>query len=223
LQPGRFQVLGDGKFVIYIEGLTRNRKLANNLFIAKEYPQGENNSRWDVVIASLAHQAKDRVSHEKLIVSNEGYRYEGTPGQNDYKIIQFESYAIKLPIDAINNTSLEQEARPTLTLWGKSHNRAAAAELQWRVSMPLAVIVLSFLAIPLCRVGPRKGRYANFIIAMLIYIVYINLLVVSRNWLEQKVITRAVGLWWVHAAFFMLGLLALKMQQFNFSWKWKSK
>jgi len=73
------------------------------------------------------------------------------------------------------------------------------------------------LAVPLSRSPPRQGRYANLFIAVLIYIVYSNLLGVAQTWVEQGVVPGVFGLWWVHAllAILIWGLLA---RQYGHSW-----
>ncbi|MCB0074943.1 MAG: LptF/LptG family permease, partial [Caldilineaceae bacterium] len=72
------------------------------------------------------------------------------------------------------------------------------AELQWRVSMPLSVILLALLAVFLSRTNPRQGRYAKFFIGILIYVIYSNLLGVAKSWVERGTIQPLVGIWWVH-------------------------
>ena len=65
-------------------------------------------------------------------------------------------------------------------------NPAAAAELQWRFALPISVLMLALLAIPLSHVRPRQGRYSHILPAILIYIVYMNLLFIARNWVERN-------------------------------------
>ena len=81
------------------------------------------------------------------------------------------------------------------------------AEFQWRLSMPLSVLVLSFLAIPLSRVRPRVGRFKQILPAILIYVVYVNMLFVSRTWLVDGFIAVLIGFWWVHVLIFSTALL----------------
>jgi lipopolysaccharide export system permease protein len=214
LRPGRFQVLSGGRRVVYVERISRNRKRADNLFIAEEQkdPPNDESAFWVIVSAKEGFQAKDPVTKENFIVSTEGYRYEGTPGQNEYKVIQFRKYSIRAP-SPINSIRLEQEAVPTLKLWRDYNNPLSAAELQWRVSMPLTVLILMLMAIPFCRIRPRQGRYINLLPAMLIYIIYVNLLFVSRNWVEIKMVPVYVGMWWVHLLALAVALSLLFFQQ----------
>jgi lipopolysaccharide export system permease protein len=54
------------------------------------------------------------------------------------------------------------------------------------------------------RVSPRSGRYGGIVTAVLLFLVYYNLLGMSRIWVEQGVIPQVIGLWWVHLVFIAL-------------------
>ncbi len=211
LMPGRFRVSNDGKRVIYIENISRNRKQADNVFIADERknpaPDSTNNL-WTILSASAGYQTRAAETPGHFIVAVDGYRYEGSPGQNDYKIIQFKKYAVRMP-EMTNTKRQEQEAIPTLQLFSAYHDPELAAELQWRLSIPLSALLLALLAIPLSQVKPRQGRYSVLFPAVLIYVVYVNLLFVARNLIEQKVLSVNVGMWWVHLLAFGLAMILL--------------
>ena len=88
-------------------------------------------------------------------------------------------------------------ASSTPALWGDP-GLYEKAELQWRIAMPLATVLLAALAVPLSRTGPRQGRFAKLFVAVVIYALYMNFLAVARSWVEHGVIPPALGLWWVH-------------------------
>lgn len=208
LMPGRFQVSNDGKRVLYVERIQRAKKQASNLFLAD---QGNNpideSTPWTVVAAAEGSQMTIRATNERFIVANDGYRYEGTPGENDFEIIQFKKYAVRIPKMALDSKRLMQESMPTHQLWEKYDSPAEAAELQWRISIALSVGFLGWLAVLLSHVSPRHGRYSPLFIAILIYVIYINLLFVARTWIEQKFLPVGVGMWWVHLL--MLGVIGI--------------
>jgi lipopolysaccharide export system permease protein len=107
------------------------------------------------------------------------------------------------------------EAVPSHKLWHDYSNAESAAELQWRLSIPLSGLVLMLLAIPFSRVAPRKGRYTNLLPAILLYVVYVNLLFVARNWVDIKMVPVMIGMWWVHILMLSLALLLLFFQKRN--------
>lgn len=214
LRPGRFQVINGGTRVVYVEQISRDHKEADNLFIAEEQkkPETDTSGSWLVVSAEHGFQFTDPETKDNFIASTNGYRYEGTPGQNAFKIIQFKKYAVAIPVAAAKNSRAEQETIPTNELWN-AHTSAAAAELQWRFALPISVLILSLLAIPLSHVRPRAGRYSHLLPAILIYIVYVNLLFITRNWIEQGMAFSALSMWAVHGVLFIFALLLLIVQR----------
>lgn len=201
LMPGRFQVSSDGKRVVYVEKISRHRKTANNIFIAEQEKNGVDmtGTPWIVLSAKSGYQTLDLETKEPFIVATEGYRYAGTPGQNDYRIIQFQKYAIKTPNTPLTAQRHIQETISTNQL--RKHYRQVenASELQWRIAIPFSAFLLALLAIPLSQVKPRQGRYATLLMGILIYVAYMNLLFAGRNLIEQKIVSIWIGLWWVHA------------------------
>jgi lipopolysaccharide export system permease protein len=72
------------------------------------------------------------------------------------------------------------------------------AEIQWRASSVIMTIILSLIAINLVKAAPRQGRYAGFFPAILIYIVYSNLLGITRAWVSKGIVSPWFGAVWVH-------------------------
>jgi lipopolysaccharide export system permease protein len=206
LMPGRFQVSSDGKRVVYVEAISRNHKEANNLFIAQQEKTGadEIGTPWVVLSAANGHQQLDKETKLPFVVADIGYRYEGIPGQNNYKVIQFKRYALRIPEASLNSQRQIDAAIPTKKLVVERKNPESASELQWRMAIPLSAFILALMAIPLSNVKPRQSRYSMFLPAILIYVVYMNLLFAGRNLIEQKIVSTALGLWWVHGMMLLL-------------------
>ena len=106
---------------------------------------------------------------------------------------------------------------PTLELFS-SQDRVEQSELQWRLSIPLLVFIVTLLAVPLSRVNPRQGRFLKLLPAILIYMTYLALLIASRGALDKGKIAPQLGLWWVHGVFLMLGLLMLYWEPLRLKW-----
>jgi lipopolysaccharide export system permease protein len=70
----------------------------------------------------------------------------------------------------------------------------------------VSALVLAILAIPLSFVNPRGGRSLNFVMAILIYMTYNNLISIVQAWIAQSRISFAAGLG-VHVV--MLAVLAV--------------
>lgn len=205
LLPGRFQQLpGKQGRVFYVEKMSRDKKTLENVFLAEQPSQNDPDLKQSVLFAQSGYQMRDPENHHLFLVLKDGYRYVGTPGQKEYQIFQFETLGLRLDRQVSKFVQLEQESMPTLSLLeNKGDRNANLAELEWRISLPISVVLLSLLAFSLSEVKPRQGRYAKLIPAVLIYTVYANLLFISRSWIAHGVVSPGIGMWWVH------GLLAL--------------
>lgn len=159
---------------------------------------GAAQTSWMLVLANEGYQIKDSESQDQFFVTTDGYRYEGVPGQNDYKIIQFKKYAVRIPDNEVRIATQENAALPTSQLWRDYAMPRRAAEFQWRFSIALSTLFLALLAVPMSAIRPRQGRFMSLIPAVLVYIVYINLLYVARHWVMQGSIPVSIGMWWVH-------------------------
>ncbi len=212
LSPGRFRESPDGRYILYIERLSEDRRSVQNLFAHTQTEEGAQG----ILSSERAYQSVDPSTGDRYIVLVNGYRYEGVPGQADFRIIQFEKHTVRIEENTGGAVRYKRSALPTMALW-KSSDPSDRAELQWRLSVPLSAALLAFLAVPLARVTPRQGRYGRLFVAIVVYIVYVNLLSVTQVWVERGVIPAFVGMWWVHALVFVLAV-ALLMRQTGLPW-----
>ena len=151
----------------------------------------------------------------RFMLFEDGIRYEGKPGDADYRSISYKKHGVYLEGSETARTRIKRNEIPTSELWG-SNNPSYIAELHWRFSIPMVLLVLSFLAVPFSHTSPRKGRFTKMGPAILIYILYSNLLIVGSSWLEKGSTPSWLGLWWVHGIFILLGLvLLMKRTRFN--------
>lgn len=94
--------------------------------------------------------------------------------------------------------NLRRRYLPTARLWGAA-DRAAQAELQRRLGLPLASLLMVAAALALAPQTPRSGTAPRMLAAVLGYVLYNNLLSASHGWTEKTRWPVALGQWWVHA------------------------
>lgn len=207
LIPGEFKSINDGKTIIYVGNANHNKTKLKDIFVANLAHKGKTSFQdsWYISYAASAHQI-NRFNHSYL-QNNNGYAYKGIPGDIDYAVMKYQSFAGLVQNDSISETYKRLDGTSTLRLWQMSSNLDALSELEWRISMVLAVLVLALLALPLSQVRPRQGRYAKFLPAILFCFVYLNLLFVARTMLENGSVSRVLGLWWVHVVMVICILL----------------
>lgn len=206
--PGRFREVSGGKRVFYVEQVARDRDSADNIFLAEQAqakPGQPAASAWNVVSAKSASVETDKKTGEEFVVLHKGNQYSGIPGQKDFRIVKFDRYVARLPRPKPTIRKKER-AMPTAQLWPFNNDPRKAAELQWRLSVPLMVLVLALLAVPMSRVNPRQGKFAKLLPSIIIYIIYANLMFIGRNWVARGKLPIWLGMWWLHAAVLLIAL-----------------
>lgn len=212
LGAGRFNDLQGGKVTFYAERLSDDRKQMENLFIVvRDNDRPERPVQ--LLTARAAIRTQDAASGDDFLVLQDGYRYEGRPGFADYRIMTFSKYGVRVDLPDVTQLDERREAIPTAQLLN-STDPWDIAELQWRISMPLSVIALLLPAVPLCRTGPRQGRYGRLVLAILLFVIYYNVLGTAKVWVGKGVIPAEFGLWWVPVLPMLLTLLLFKADSF---------
>jgi len=211
LVPKKFIATEGDRAVYYAEGLSDDRSTMHNVFLAElGSSRGETETDYQVVtVASEGIQQIDPETGLRYLVLKDGYRYEGIPGQKDYRQMAFSSYEVLLDIPRVRSKTSERiQSMSTAALW-KSDNPRERGNLHWRFSLPVLVLIVAVLAVPLSRTNPRQGRYAKMIPAVLLYIIYLVALQGVRGGIEDGKIEQPWALWLVHPPFLILGLLLL--------------
>ncbi len=194
ISAGRFIENNNQTGVLYIEEADAETSKLGNVFAQWQAEDG----RMATVTARRGYIETNEEYDARYLVLEEGFRYEGEPGQIDFRMIQFERHTIYIEPKPIKASDRREKARPSADLW-QSDSNSANAELQRRLSMPISTLLLALLAVPLSKVSPRQGRYSRLLLAILVYAVYSNMLTVAQSWVSRGVLPAELGLWWVHA------------------------
>ncbi len=200
-KAGQFNQGKGGEQVFYMESISDDRLELGNVIISQ--------SGDDRIALETAQTGRHRIDEETgdlFLVVGPGERYEGQPGTGDYNIISFEQHGILIEKKKrLNRRRTDVEERNPRQLW-RSKKVRAQTELHWRISIPVALVVLAFLAVPLSYMKPRQGRYGKLGYAFLVYLAYFNLLAFARVQLEAKNIPLFINFWWVHMIFIALAI-----------------
>ncbi len=212
LVPGQFNTIDRGKKVIYVKDISKDSTVAKNIFIAEQSTvKGKPDKNWKVLTATSGAIATDVVTEQKYVVLKKGYRYSGKPGKNDFRSIQFGKYTTLLPEVADNDrTSIQGIPTKELLQSDKKDKNIYLAELHWRVAQPVSILILVFLAVACVSIKPRAGQFSRIIPVILLYIGYVNLLLVGRNAIRVGYVSPYIGLWWVHISFLLISLFIFK-------------
>ena len=96
---------------------------------------------------------------------------------------------------SVEDLGYKSKTQSTLAL-SRSRNRKDLAEFQWRLSTPIATVLLALLAVPMSRSSPRHGRHGRTVLALVVYAVFYNLLSMAKNLVQEGVVGAVPGLWW---------------------------
>jgi lipopolysaccharide export system permease protein len=210
--PGVFRESKQADRVFFMENVEAGKNRVSNIFV-----QSVQHGKVGTMVAKEGLQ-ETAPNGDRFLVLLNGTRYEGTAGQRDYKILSFERYAMR--IEAVE---AKQQAAGTkgLSTWFLLHNRTSwnLSELEWRLGLPISALILALLAVPLSFVNPRAGRSLNLVSALLIYMIYNNMISVTNTWVGQEKMGAGVGLFGIHLL--VLGLTAAMFyrRMMIFSWR----
>jgi lipopolysaccharide export system permease protein len=187
ISPGIFKESKRGDRVFFVEKLTLDLSVVANIFV-----YSEEDEEVGTTVASRGYQ-ETMPSGSRYLVLENGRRYVGPPGTAEYKIIEFDKYAVRLEEKAQKAYSPSIRSLSTAELLSMD-KKEARAEIVWRIGAPLSALVLALLAIPLSFVNPRAGRSVNLILAALAYLVYNNSLSIVQAWVSQGKLSFHAGL-----------------------------
>lgn len=209
IPPKQFRAISGEKNVFYVDSLSRDHTQANTIFLAQLQQKQGMPINWNVLTAKTGRIKSNPHNHEEYVVLTDGKEYEGVPGKANYRVVNFSSYTIRLPHPHLSN-GLDIRTLASHDLWPLNNSdKQKAAELQWRLAIPLMVLALTWVAIPLSKVNPRQGKFSRLLPALILYILYANLLFISRNWLIAGKIPIWIGLWWLPLSVSLLGIMLL--------------
>ncbi len=206
LEAGRFHEIRDGKGVFYIEHMSEDRRQMQNVFVFIE-----DEDKVDVFSARTGRHEVDSSGYRYLILED-GFRYELLGANAGYRVHEYQESGIRITHMPIQAEVRPRVAWPTAALL-EEDDLASQAEFQWRVAMPVSVIMVGLLSVLLSRSHHRQGRFGQLFFALLIYIAYIYLLMLSRTWIKHAVLPPNLGMWWVHVlALVGIGIMYLQQQ-----------
>lgn len=197
LTPGVFVETQHGERVYFVESLKERGPDVRNVFI-----QSEQQSRIGIVVASQG-SVETMPNSDRFLVLREGRRYEGTPGEADYRVMNFERYGFRLDPVEIAARAAQPKELDTLQLL-RDPTPANQSEWMWRISYPISVLILALFAIPLSVYNPRVGRSFNILLAILLYALYNNLMSLSQTWVQRGSMNAWTGLVLVHGSVILL-------------------
>lgn len=188
--PGVFRESRQADRVYFVEEVSGTTNRVGNVFVS-----ATQNGKTSVTVAREGLQ-ETAANGDRFLVLLDGYRYEGEPGQAEFRVFEFHRYTVRIEARTVER-SQGTKVMKTLDLI-QSGEPAHLAELSWRIGLPVSALLLALLAIPLSFVNPRAGRSMNLMVALLVYMTYVNLLSIIQVNIALSRVHIAPGILVVH-------------------------
>ncbi len=205
LLVGQFNRASKGG-VLFLESSSKSSKQVDNIFFQKRH---DDKNHVDLADSTSSHYNDEG---SRYMVMHDGTHYVGDAGDSDFKIIKYKDYGIYIASKQVE-ARLTEKSKSVVELW-QSTDLVDQAELQWRFALPLATIIVAFMALPLSRTDPRNGRYGKLALALVLYLVYSNFLGIGKTWIIQEKVPLWVGTWWVHILAIIFTVYLLKRSDY---------
>jgi len=208
IKQGEFQEFKDGEIVFYASKV-KDSNQGSDQAMEEIFIYALAGGEPIITLAKQAQKYTDATTSSVYLRLKEGVRYHGFPGETNKKILNFDLYDLQIIDGEVQRSASNYskvEGQGTLDLLG-SNDLKATAELQWRLSQPLSVLILSILGILLGKASPRGGKNLGVLIGVVIFILYNNALLIAKSTLERGDSIPIVGLWWVHVLMLLFILI----------------
>ncbi len=207
IAAGKFSEYSRGDLVFYVESLGKDNKM-QHVFM-------HDRKKDKLSIVTAEYSRFEELPGGRYLIFENGERIQGRPGDYNYVIESFKEYAVRVQERAVSNI-LNANALPTSALLTTKAPRNIA-ELQNRIALPIAILLLAFLSVPLARISPRGGVYGSMTMGFLVYFSYGNLSSVTQSWVIKGSIPPWPGAFWVTLLMVIVGLVLLA-DWYGFQW-----
>ncbi len=198
--PGQFFESANSGRVFFVEKINTISNEIQNVFVTDF-----RNQRLTVAMSESGY-IENLPDGTKVVKIFNGRRYEGKPTEGDFKILEFKKYTVDIEKKAQSPVNLSSKETPTIELL-ETPSPIAKGELLWRIGLPLMALGLILIAVPLAYVNPRRGNYIALLYAVLIYLIYSNLLNISQTLVSDSKESFTNAVWPLHVLAFITAIL----------------
>ncbi len=184
IQSDEIVSLDDGGF-LYVqtedEGLIKGVKL---------FQVDEDNS-FIVISDELLTTEKDKTIELNL---KNGSFYGGLFSETSKIISNFNNFNFEI------DKNMSQSSDLSLTKLFDFSSASDQATFQWNISIPITILILLLYGIYISSSKPREGKFSFMLPGMLIYVSYLSLLILSREFISDNP-SSIFNLWFIHGLF----------------------
>ena len=213
IAAGQFQESANGNRVFFIDrDGSKGQKSSNNVFIAS-------NENGKSAITTARSGQLENIDGAQVLLLRDGQRLESQVGKSAVKISEFEEYGSNTADAAPPATdTTDTKLQSTLSLVS-TPVRSNLGELAWRLGLALAPLNFVVLAVAMASVTPRGGRSLNLTFAVLVFVVYNNLINLGQSWISSGVVNFGNFFMLTHGGVLLLALAWLVKRNANWTLK----
>jgi lipopolysaccharide export system permease protein len=218
ITEGKFESFKNGEIVFYASESSQIDE-AGEQNMEEIFIYVSNETAPIVVLASEATKYTDSDNESIYLRLKDGVRYEGLPGDENVNILDFDRYDLEIVSGEVqkslsNFSEIEEKTSIDLLMEG---GNLANAEIQWRLSQPISILILSFIGVLLAKTSPRTGKGVNLLFGIIIFMLYNNGLLVAKNSIESGQLNPFVGLWSIHILLILFMIIFYQFRQGKYS------
>ena len=194
MATGEFVNMEGSDYVFIARGIDLEKGLHKDVFLHKDH---NDQGRSEIIVAESASLPTLNPGQAMQAQFYNGFNYLLDKRKKQDITMKFGEMVVTLPNEEAQER-YRRKAETTLNL-SRSDQPKDIAEYQWRITTPLATVLLALIAVPLARSAPRKSRFRNFAAALIVYVAIFSMTSVLRTWIEQGMIGATPGLWTAYA------------------------
>jgi len=214
ITEGKFESFKNGDIVFYASESKVN-DIAGDQNMEEIFIYASDIESPVIVLASEAKKYTDVSNGSIYLRLKNGTRYEGLPSDGNINILNFEEYDLEIvPGDVQKSISSfsEIEEKNTIDLLREGGSKANA-EVQWRISQPISVLILSIFGVFLGKSSPRTGKGINLIVGMVVFMLYNHALIVAKSAIESGQLSPLIGMWGIHLLLLIVLIIFYQFRQ----------
>lgn len=193
--PGTFQESANGSRVFFIDKNSVDNK-SQNVFISSSEKDKQN-------MTSAKFGFVDNFDGEKFLMLEFGQRIETSLTDNDIKVMEYKSYGAKIAPEEAIKKSTGPRSLSTLELFNLP-SLGNLGELTWRFGIFFAAINYILMAVAMTSPNPRLGRGGNFMMAILFFVFYNNMINVGQSWVSTGKVNWLICMTALHMSIFAM-------------------
>jgi lipopolysaccharide export system permease protein len=210
--PGVFQTSADGRRVFFVERGEDDPQRARNVFILTQLKDVES-------VTSARSGRLETVDGERWLVLDSGQRSETDLATGEHQTASFSQYRVLVDDQRARQAAAKPPfATRTLDLL-RNPTAANQGELAWRLGLWLASANLLLLALGLSAINPRRATNWNLLFSLLGFVVYTNLVNLSKSWITTERLSLGWALVLLHVLALLLALGLLWWRQQSAVWR----